>query len=100
MATVYAGGEGEGAGVKHVLREVVSVGMCRHAEVAKHGIGFPLAQVLDDVRVDAGAQEGGGPARAEASGADEEGVNAGEVLDVDGGVAQGVGDERWSGLSG
>ena len=38
--------------------------------------------------------------RAEASGADEERVDAGEMLDVDGGVAQGVGDERWSGLSG
>ena len=78
--------ESEGAGVEHPLCKVVSVGVGCYAEVAAHGIGLPVAEKLDDVRVDAGAQEGGGPARAEASGTDEEGVDASEVLDVDGGM--------------
>ena len=54
----------------------VGVGVSRHAEVAEHGVGFPSSQELDDVRVNAGAQEGGGPTRAEASGAEQKRVDA------------------------
>ena len=92
--------EGESASVEHTLREVVGVGVGGHSEVAEHGVGLPAAEKLDDVRVDAGAKQGCGAARAEAPGAEQERIDAGEVLDVDGGMAQGVGDERGRGLSG
>jgi hypothetical protein len=63
------------------------------AEVTEHGVGFPTAKKLDDVRVDASAEEGGGTAGAEAARTEQFGGDAGEVLNGGGGVAQGVGDE-------
>ena len=64
------------------------------AEVADHCVRFPTADELDRGRVNVGAQEGGGPARAEAAGTEEERVNASEVAYAVGGVADGVCDVR------
>ena len=58
-------GEGVRAVVEHELREVVGNGGGLDAQVAKHGIREPVAEKLDGVAVDAGAEESGGTARAE-----------------------------------
>jgi hypothetical protein len=63
------------------------------AEVSEHGVGFPTAKELDDVRVDASAKEGGGTARAEAARTEQFGGDAGEMLNGVGGMTEGVGDE-------
>ena len=67
-ACAGCGGEGAGAMVEHELGVVVSMGGSLDAKVAEHGVGLPAAQELDGVRVDPGAEEGGGSARPEGAG--------------------------------
>ena len=74
-------GEGVVAMVEHALRKVAALDGGLNAEVAEHGVRFPAAEELDGVRIDAGAEEGGGPTWSERAGADQLGVDAGGVLD-------------------
>jgi hypothetical protein len=90
---VGVGSEGVGPGSEHALSEGGAVSMPGDAEVSEHGVGFPTAKELDDVRVDASAKESGGTARAEAARAEQFGVDAGEVLNGASRVTEGVGDE-------
>ena len=61
-------------------------------EGPEHGVRFPAAEEHDGVAVDIGAEEGGGPARAERAGRHLVGVDAGDGVDVSGGVPEGIGD--------
>ena len=79
--------------VEHELGIVVSMCGSLDAEVSKHGVRLPASQELDGVRVDPGAEEGGGSARPEGAGLEESGRDAGGLLEPGGGVAQGGGDE-------
>ena len=69
--------------------------MGSHTEVTQHGVGFPAAEKLDDVGVDARAEEGGGPTGAKAHGADEARGNAGGRGEGCGGTPEGGGDDTW-----
>ena len=51
-----AGCEGVGAVAEHEASVVSVVGGGGDPEVAEHGVGFPAAQELDVVGVDAGAE--------------------------------------------
>ena len=79
--------------VQHALGVVVGQGGGLDAEVAEHGVGFPTAEQLDGVRVNASAEEGSGAAGPEGAGADEVGVDAGCVFDGVRSVAEGIGHE-------
>jgi hypothetical protein len=94
---VGLGSKGVVAGSEHELGEVGGVGMCSDAEVAEHGVGFPSSDELDDVGVDAGAEERGSATRAKAAGGEELGEDAGAGGECPGGVAKGVGDETRGG---
>ena len=61
-------------------------------EVPEHGVQFPAAEEHDGIAVDVGAEEGGGPARAERAGRHLVGVDAGDGVDVSGSVPEGIGD--------
>jgi len=74
-------GEGVGAMVEHLLGEVGTVDVCLDAKIAEHGVRFPPTEELDDIRVDVGAEEGGGTTRAETAGRHESVVNAGGFLE-------------------
>jgi hypothetical protein len=63
------------------------------AEIAQHGIRFPAAKEHDGVLVDIGTEQGCSSARAERTGADELGIDAGAAVAGNGGMAQGIGDE-------
>ena len=65
------GVKGVGTMVEHLLGIVELQGGSLNAEVAEHGIGFPSAQELDGVLVNAGAQKSSGAARMKGSGTDE-----------------------------
>ena len=62
------------------------------AEIKENGVGFPPAQGLDSSLIDAGDEQGGGTARAEAVGFNLIRRDVGDVLDSGGGSAQFVGD--------
>ena len=62
------------------------------AEVEEDGIGLPPAQGLDGSLVNAGYEQGGGTAGAEAVGLNLVGRDVGDVLDGGGGSSQFVGD--------
>ena len=94
MFLVGSRGEGVAAVVQHALGEVGGNGVGLDAEVAEHGIRFPVAKELDGVLVNASTQEGRGTARAEAAGTQEDWVDTGFVLDKSGGMAEGIGDNR------
>ena len=86
------GHEGVGAVVEHALGELLGVDGSLDPEVPEHGVRFPAAEEHDGVAVDVGAEEGCGPARAERAGRHLVGVDAGDVVDVVGGVSEGVGN--------
>ena len=76
-----------------MLGNVRVVGEGLDAEVDEHGIGFPAAEQFDGVLVDVGAEQRGGAARAEAAGAEQGGINAGEMAKSGGTGAKGGGHE-------
>ena len=75
---VDAGGKSVGAIVEHELGEVLGGGL--DAEVTEHGIGFPTAEELNVVLVNACTEEGSGASGTEGAGADEVGVDASDRL--------------------
>ena len=89
---VLLGMEGVAPMIEHELGEVgLEVGSL-DAQVAKHGIRLPTAKELDGVRVHACTEEGSGTTRAEGAGRQEGGVDACDVGEGVGSVAEGVGD--------
>ena len=68
-------------------------------EVPEHGVQFPTAKEHDGVAVDIGAEEGGGPARAEGAGRHLFVVDAGDGFDGLGGVPESIGDSWTRDLS-
>ena len=76
----------------HPLREVAAGGG-GDSQVPEHGVGLPASEETDDVGIDPRAQEGRGAAGAEAAGAEQQRVDAGEVADGAGRVPQRVRDE-------
>ena len=59
-------------------------------DIAQHGVGLPAAQELDGVRIDVGAKEGRGAARAQGAGRDCLRRDAGNILHGSGSVLKGV----------
>ena len=89
---VLLGMEGVAPMIKHELGEVgLEVGSL-DAQVANHGIRLPTAKELDGVRVDSGTEEGSGATRAKGAGRQERGVNARDVSEGVGSMAEGIGD--------
>ena len=63
-------------------------------DVDEHGVGFPAAEQFDGVLVDVGAEQRSGAARAKkAAGAEQGGINAGEMAKSGGTGAKGGGHE-------
>ena len=87
-----AGAPGEGVGPRgeHALSQVGVVGMSGNAEVPQHGVRFPAPEELDHVGVHSSAEQGRGPTRAQAAGADQGRGDAGGVGKGGGGLAEGV----------
>ena len=86
-------GEGEGARSPHAVGVLGGEGVGLDTEVAKHGVRAPSSKELDGVGVDASTEEGRSPTWSERPGRDQGGVDAGHVLDLQGGMTEGVGDE-------
>ena len=76
-----------------MLGDVGVVGEGLDAEVDEHCVGFPAAEQFDGVLVDVGAEQRRGAARAEAAGAEQGGINAGEMAKSGGTGAKGGGHE-------
>ena len=66
LAEVSSSREGVEAMLEHALGVVVCHRADLHAQVRQHGVRTPAAENASGVRVDAGAQERGGTARAQA----------------------------------
>ena len=78
--------------IEHELGEVdLEVGSL-DAQVAKHGIRLPTAKELDGVRVHSSTEEGSGTTRVEGAGRQEGGVNARDVSEGVGSMAECIGD--------
>ena len=73
--------------VEHGLRVLVSDRGLRHPEVAEHGFGAPATKQLDGTGVDSCAEQGGGPAGAEAMHRYEGGIDASSLLEIPSGIA-------------
>ena len=78
--------------VQHFGRETASEGERRGAEVGINGVRPPTEEEFDDILVDFGAQEGGGPASAEGTDGDFGRGDAGDGLHIFGGKAESGGE--------
>ena len=87
---VDARSEGVVAMGEHGLSEVVGGEGRLDPKIAQHGVGLPAAQELDGVRIDVGAKEGRGAARAQGAGRDCLRRDAGNILHGSGSVLKGV----------
>ena len=65
---------------------------CHGAEVAEHGVRVPAAEESDNCLVDAGTEQGSGPAGAKGVGLDFVRRDAGDVLGCCSRIAEGGGD--------
>jgi hypothetical protein len=89
---VGSGREGVLAMVEHMAGIVGCEGAGLGPKIQENGIGFPAAEGADSSLVDAGDEESGGAAGAEAVGDDPAGGDVRDVFDRSGGCSEGRGD--------